>query len=107
YLYLNKLDERACRMIPRETAILCDEDEYYDLLGYKNPSDPRLFVEPRIGSKMDINRGHWKGKVLFYGSWALAIIFLSGAFVFSGWMKSATFEVAVEKQKIVISAPMY
>lgn len=107
YLYLNKLDERAFRMIPRETAILCDEDEYYDLLGYKNPSDPRLFVEPRIGSKMDINRGHWKGKVLFYGSWALAIIFLSGAFVFSGWMKSATFEVAVEKQKIVISAPMY
>lgn len=107
YLYLNKLDERASRMIPREIAILSDEDEYYDLLGYKNPNDPRLFVEPRIGSKMDINRGHWKGKLLFYGNWAVAVLFLSAAFIFFGRMQSASFDVTIEKEKIIISAPLY
>lgn len=107
FFYLNSLDERSFRMIPKESAILSDEDEYYDLLGYKNPNDSRIFVEPRIGGKLDINRGHRKGKILFYGSWAMTFLIIIIGLVFLQWMTSATFEVTIANEKIEIEAPMY
>ena len=43
-----------------------DQDEYYDIFGYKNPDDPRLLVsDPMNTGNTIINRGNKKGKILF------------------------------------------
>lgn len=105
--HLDNLDECAFRMIPKEVAILSDEDEYYDLFGYKNPNDSRLFVEPRIGGKMDINRGHWKGKFLFHGSWVMVLLLIVVGLFFFRRLASGTFEVTIVKEVIEIEAPLY
>ena len=62
---VNKIDMEISSNI-EDDKFIEDEDEYYDIFGYKNPNDPRLLVpDPMNTGNTVINRGNKKGKILF------------------------------------------
>ena len=62
---VNKIDMEISSNI-EDDKFIEDEDEYYDIFGYKNPNDPRILVsDPMNSSSTVINRGNKKGKILF------------------------------------------
>ena len=62
---VNKIDMEISSNI-EDDKFIEDEDEYYDIFGYKNPNDPRILVsDPMNNSSTVINRGNKKGKILF------------------------------------------
>lgn len=62
---VNKIDMEISSNI-EDDKFIEDEDEYYDIFGYKNPNDSRILVSDpmNIGNTV-INRGNKKGKILF------------------------------------------
>lgn len=62
---VNKIDREISSNI-EDDKFIEDQDEYYDIFGYKNPNDPRLLVpDPMNSGNTVINRGNKKGKILF------------------------------------------
>ena len=62
---VNKIDMEISSNI-EDDKFIEDEDECYDIFGYKNPNDPRILVsDPMNSSSTVINRGNKKGKILF------------------------------------------
>lgn len=62
---VNKIDMEISSNI-EDDKFVEDQDEYYDIFGYKNPDDPRLLVsDPMNTGNTIINRGNKKGKILF------------------------------------------
>ena len=62
---VNKIDMEISSNI-EDDKFVEDQDEYYDIFGYKNPDDPRLLVsDPMNSGNTVINRGNKKGKILF------------------------------------------
>lgn len=62
---INKIDMEISSNI-EDDKFVEDQDEYYDIFGYKNPNDPRLLVpDPMNLGNTVINRGNKKGKILF------------------------------------------
>lgn len=61
---VNKIDMEISSNI-EDDKFIEDEDEYYDIFGYKNPNDPRILVSDPMNSSTVINRGNKKGKILF------------------------------------------
>lgn len=62
---VNKIDMEISSNI-EDDKFIEDQDEYYDIFGYKNPDDPRLLVsDPMNTGNTIINRGNKKGKILF------------------------------------------
>lgn len=62
---VNKIDMEISSNI-EDDKFVEDQDEYYDIFGYKNPNDPRLLVsDPMNTGNTIINRGNKKGKILF------------------------------------------
>lgn len=62
---VNKIDMEISSNI-EDDKFVEDQDEYYDIFGYKNPNDPRLLVsDPMNSGNTVINRGNKKGKILF------------------------------------------
>ena len=62
---VNKIDKEISNNI-EDDKFIEDQDEYYDIFGYKNPDDPRLLVsDPMNTGNTIINRGNKKGKILF------------------------------------------
>ena len=62
---VNKIDMEISSNI-EDDKFIEDEDEYYDIFGYKNPNDPRILVsDPMNSSSTVINRGNKKVKILF------------------------------------------
>ena len=62
---INKIDMEISSNI-EDDKFIEDQDEYYDIFGYKNPNDPRLLVpDPMNTGNTVINRGNKKGKILF------------------------------------------
>ena len=62
---VNKIDREISSNI-EDDKFIEDQDEYYDIFGYKNPNDPRLLVpDPMNTGNTVINRGNKKGKILF------------------------------------------
>lgn len=62
---INKIDMEISSNI-EDDKFIEDQDEYYDIFGYKNPNDPRLLVpNPMNTGNTVINRGNKKGKILF------------------------------------------
>ncbi|MFT4445157.1 PH domain-containing protein [Parvimonas sp. G1967] len=62
---VNKIDKEISSNI-EDDKFIEDQDEYYDIFGYKNPNDPRLLVsDPMNTGNTVINRGNKKGKILF------------------------------------------
>lgn len=62
---INKIDMEISSNI-EDDKFIEDQDEYYDVFGYKNPNDPRLLVpDPMNSGNTVINRGNKKGKILF------------------------------------------
>lgn len=62
---INKIDMEISSNI-EDDKFIEDQDEYYDIFGYKNPNDPRLLVpDPMNSGNTVINRGNKKGKILF------------------------------------------
>ena len=62
---INKIDMEISSNI-EDDKFIEDQDEYYDIFGYKNPNDPRLLMpDPMNTGNTVINRGNKKGKILF------------------------------------------
>ena len=62
---VNKIDMEISSNI-EDDKFIEDEDEYYDIFGYKNPNDSRILVpDPMNTGNTVINRGNKKGKILF------------------------------------------
>lgn len=61
---VNKIDMEISSNV-EDDKFIEDEDEYYDIFGYKNPNDPRILVSDPMNSSTVINRGNKKGKILF------------------------------------------
>lgn len=82
-----------------------DEVDHYDIFGYKNTNDSRIFVPSKISpGNMDINRGRPAGKAIFYGSIVLGIVLLASLPYF---LSPANYNYNVGRDKILISARMY
>ena len=59
---VNKIDMEISSNI-EDDKFIEDQDEYYDIFGYKNPNDPRILVsDPMNSSSTVINREIKKGK---------------------------------------------
>lgn len=88
-----------------EVNLNVDEVDYYDIFGYKNKDDTRIFVPSKISpGNMDINRGRPVGKAIFYGSIVLGIVLLSSLPYF---LSPSNYNYNVGRDKILISARMY
>lgn len=100
---LNKVDKEISSNI-EDDKFICDEDEYYDIFGYKNPYDDRIFVRDPINtSKLTVNRGNKKGKIIF----SLMNVALLAVIIFAVYgLTPANFEVKID-DKIKISTKMY
>lgn len=62
---INKIDMEISSNI-EDDKFVEDQDEYYDIFGYKNPNDSRILVsDPMNTGNTVINRGNKKGKILF------------------------------------------
>ncbi|MCK6130326.1 hypothetical protein [Parvimonas micra] len=62
---VNKIDMEISSNV-EDDKFVEDQDEYYDIFGYKNPNDPRLLLsDPMNSGNTVINRGNKKGKILF------------------------------------------
>ncbi|WP_029949230.1 hypothetical protein [Parvimonas micra] len=76
---VNKIDMEISSNI-EDDKFIEDQDEYYDIFGYKNPDDPRLLVsDPMNTGNTIINRGNKKGKILFaFTNMLLAFVIIFG-----------------------------
>ena len=76
---INKIDMEISSNI-EDDKFVEDQDEYYDIFGYKNPDDPRLLVsDPMNTGNTIINRGNKKGKILFaFSNMLLALVIIFG-----------------------------
>lgn len=76
---VNKIDMEISSNI-EDDKFVEDQDEYYDIFGYKNPDDPRLLVsDPMNTGNTIINRGNKKGKILFaFSNMLLAFVIIFG-----------------------------
>lgn len=82
-----------------------DEDIYYDVLGYNNPDDNRIFVsDPFFSGNLIINRGNKKGKVVFGISYALLVALLIPLFMLG---MEAKYNPTFSNTKIVIGTKFY
>ncbi|MEJ8751814.1 PH domain-containing protein [Lagierella sp. ICN-221743] len=82
-----------------------DEVDYYDIFGYKNKDDPRIFVPSKMSpGNMDLNRGRPVGKAIFYGSLIIGVVLLASLPYF---LSPSNYNYNVGRDKISISAKMY
>lgn len=87
----------------RSQHYFSDDDIFYDLIGYKNPYDPRLFVPPRIGHKMMLNRGNPLGYSLWIAQHVLVVLFIFiSTYTFCG-----TLHVDCRQDSLSIEIPFY
>ena len=102
--YFSKIDNLLSQSI-EEDKFVTDEDEYYDVWGYKNPNDNRIMILDRSSSAhYTINRGTKKGKLimlLFNGIIALLILF--SIYMIAG----VNYNINFEKDRFSISAFVY
>lgn len=100
---LNKVDKEISFNI-EDDKFICDEDEYYDIFGYKNPYDDRILVRDPINTgKFTVNRGNKKGKIIF----SLMNVVLLAVIIFAVYgLTPATLDVKID-DKIKISTKMY
>lgn len=103
FFIINSEEDRIYKLLDREEIIADEDDQYYDVFGYKNPYDSRLFVPARIGQKMEINRGIFLGKVYIFSTYFILTIVLIGALVFTG----GEIDYSLEEQGLKINANMY
>lgn len=86
---VNKIDMEISSNI-EDDKFVEDQDEYYDIFGYKNPDDPRLLVSDSMNTgNTIINRGNKKGKILFaFSNMLLALVIIFGlALIFEKYWK--------------------
>lgn len=103
FFIITSEEDRISKLLDREEIIADEDDEYYDVFGYKNPYDSRLFVPARIGQKMDLNRGIFLGKVYLFATYFILALVLIGALVFTG----GEIDYTIEEQGLKINANMY
>lgn len=67
---------KKLRAYKKQEDLPVNDDMNYDMLGYKNADDKRIFVQSKLNyGNYEINRGSLGGKIIF----ALTIIFVVGA----------------------------
>lgn len=88
-----------------EINLNVEEEDYYDIFGYKNENDPRLFVPSKLNiGNMEINRGRPAGKVILGIGIALiiaAIVILPIA------LSPVNYNYHIDEKNISISAKFY
>lgn len=108
YLYiaisLQKADEMISQNI-EDDKFIQDDDEFYDILGYKNPNDKRILIpDPINSSKLIINRGNKKGKAVFtlFSAFTVFVLFFS---IFA--ILPSDYDIRFSEKSIKISAKFY
>lgn len=93
------------RISKHDVNLNVDEVDYYDILGYKNKDDPRIFVPSKMSpGNMDLNRGRPVGKAIFYASFAVGVLLLASLPFF---LSPTNYNYNLGREKISISAKMY
>jgi len=88
-------------------GIYKDNDEYWKNNVYNNPNDPRTMVEKRVGYGFEYNLATKKGKIMTYGSYAIAIIIPAVLLVMFFIFDFSKFTLSIEDEVVKISAPVY
>ncbi|MDO5755699.1 MAG: PH domain-containing protein [Tissierellia bacterium] len=103
-MVLRQSREKLNQLFQKDSEfITIDDDEYYDIFGMKNPNDPRIIVENRFTLGNTINRGHKKGKIVFYSSYILFVLVLLIPLYFI----NADIEITVEENSLYFHARPY
>lgn len=93
------------RVSKEDVNLNVDEVDYYDIFGYKNKDDARIFVPSKLSpGNMDINRGRPVGKAIFYASLTIGVVLLASLPYF---LSPSNYNYNVGRDKISISAKMY
>lgn len=81
------------------------EEDFYDILGYKNKDDPRILVPSKLNiGNMDINRGRSIGKIIYYG---LVIGIFALIFSLPYFLSPANYIYDIKDDELYISSKMY
>ncbi|WP_300410927.1 PH domain-containing protein [Lagierella sp.] len=88
-----------------EINLNVEEEDHYDIFGYKNENDPRLFVPSKINiGNMEVNRARPAGKVIL----GIMIALIIGAIAAVPFVLSpTTYHYHIDKDKISISSKIY
>lgn len=80
-------------------------DDYYDIFGYNNPEDPRVFVPSKLQiGNMEVNRGSKRGKSIFYGSYVIILLLLVAVGYF---LTPVTYRYDFKSHSISIHSKLY
>lgn len=108
YFTYVQVRDRRNRLLEMEGGpVTADEDEFWKRGWYNNPYDPRVTVEKRFGIGWTINLGTIKGKLYAYGSLAFVAGLLLFLLVLFIRVDVIPFTLAVEENRVSISAGMY
>ncbi len=108
YFTYAQVRDRRNRLLETEgEPVTADEDEFWKHGCYNNPYDPRVTVEKRFGIGWTVNLGTVKGKLYAYGTLAFAAGILLFLLILFIRMDVIPFTLAIEKNRVSISAGMY
>lgn len=89
----------------KDENLIYDDDDYYDIFGYKNPGDSRILIpDPVNSSRMVLNRGNKKGNIIFIFS-NISIVILILFTIYS--ITPSKYNVEIGNETVKISARIY
>lgn len=96
---------KKLREYKKQEDLPVNDDMNYDMLGYKNADDKRIFVQSKLSyGNYEINRGSRGGKIVF----ALTIIFIVGAVAATPYLLSPSqFAYKVDQNTFEAKAKLY
>lgn len=102
YLF-KKMDDFEQQFVDEDDYFV-DDDEYYDILGYNNSNDKRIFVsDPVFSGNLIINRANPKGRAILSLTY---IIILAIPFILFSF-GATEYKYTINTNNIVISAGLY
>lgn len=96
---------KKLREYKKQEDLPVNDDMNYDMLGYKNSDDKRVFVQSKLNNgNFEINRGSLGGKIVF----ALTMLFIVGAVAAIPYFLSPSqFAYNVDQNKFEVKAKAY
>ena len=88
-----------------KTDLVQDEDSYWDIFGYKNPNDRRIFIPSLIFSgNFEINRGNKWGRFIFI---SINLIVILLVFSIPYFLSPSPYKYDLNETSISIKAKFY
>ncbi|ERT57532.1 Ca2+/Na+ antiporter [Peptoniphilus koenoeneniae] len=88
-----------------KTDLVQDEDSYWDIFGYKNPNDRRIFIPSLIFSgNFEINRGNKWGRIIFI---SINLIVILLVFSIPYFLSPSPYKYDLNENSISIKAKFY